>query len=122
MKLAFNSIVHNCDNHSSTTKVIKKMIIKTLGQRNFSAQETMHRLMSMKLHVVSSSLNVVAVSLNGSRRIKTNTPNGNDVTNDSLLDTYPKCEKHANIIPDIIALNFIDFVTKCNIVNNKLSN
>ena len=59
--------------------------MKSLGQRDFSAQETMHHLMSLKL--VSSSFNVVPISLNGSRRIKTITNDGDTVTNDSLLDT-----------------------------------
>ena len=79
----------------------------------------MHHVMSLKL--VSSSFNVVPISLNGSRRIKTYTPHGDNVTNDSLLDTYAKREKYASTIPDLMAFNFIDFATKYKIVNNKLS-
>ena len=41
--------------------------MKRLGQRDFSAQETMHHLLSLKL--VSSSFNVISISLNGSRKI-----------------------------------------------------
>ena len=43
LKTAFNSIVRNCNNESSPTKLIKKLIMKSLGQRgqrDFSAQET----------------------------------------------------------------------------------
>ena len=119
MKLAFNSIVRNCSNNSNPTKVIKQVIMKSLGQRDFSAQETMHHLMSLKL--VSSSFSVVPISLNGSRRIKTYMQDGDNVTSDSLLDTYARRKKYANDIPDIMTLNFIDFVTKYKIVNNKLS-
>ena len=119
MKLAFNSIVRNCNNNSNPTKLIKKVIMKSLGQRDFSAQETMHHLMSLKL--VSSSFNVVPISLNGSRRIKTITNDGDTVTNDSLLDTYAKREKYIQTIPDIMALNFIHFATKYKLVNNKLT-
>ena len=43
---------------------------------------------------------------------KHNTPDGDNVTNDLLLDTYAKREKYANTIPDIMALNFIDFVNE----------
>lgn len=93
--------------------------MKSLGQRDFSAQETMHHLMSLKL--VSSSFNVVPISLNGSRRIKTITNDGDTVTNDSLLDTYAKREKYIQTIPDIMALNFIHFATKYKLVNNKLT-
>ena len=88
MKTAFNSIVRNCNIDSSPTKLIKKVVMKSLGQRDFSAQETMHHLMSLKL--VSSSFNVIPVSLNGSRKIKTNSLDGDLVTKDSLLDVYAK--------------------------------
>jgi len=44
--------------------------MKTLGERDYAAQETMHHLLSLKLH--SSSFNVIPVSLNGSRRVRTN--------------------------------------------------
>ena len=37
----------------------------TLGERGYAAQETMHHLMSLKLH--SLSFKVIPVSLNGSR-------------------------------------------------------
>lgn len=57
--------------------------MKSLGQRDFSAQETMHHLLSLKL--VSSSFNVIPISLNGSRKIKTNSVEGDVATNDSLL-------------------------------------
>ncbi len=60
--------------------------MKTLGQRDFSTQKVMHHLMSLKL--ISSSFNVIQISLNPSRKIK-NKP----MIHDSLLDTYAKREK-----------------------------
>ena len=118
LKQAFNSIMHTCKNSSNPTKLIKKVIMKSLGQRDFSAQETMHHLMSLKL--VRSSFNVIPISLDGSRRIKTNTFDGSITTNDSLLDVYANCEKYAETIPDIVTLNFIDFASKYKLVNKKL--
>lgn len=118
-KTAFNSIVCNCNIDNSPTKLIKKVVMKSLGQRDFSAQEIMHHLMSQKL--VSSSFNVIPVSLNGSRKIKTHSPDGDVVTNDSLLDVYAKRAQYAETIPDIISLNFISFATKYKLVKNKLS-
>lgn len=47
--------------------------MKSLGQREFSAQETMHYLLSLKL--VSSSSGI-PISLNGSHQIKANSPEG----------------------------------------------
>lgn len=98
---------------------MKKVIVKSLGQRDFSARETMHHLMSLKL--VSSSFNVVPVSLNGSRRINTNSTDEGIATNDSLLDVYAKCEKYCNTIPNITMLNFIDFASKFRLVNKKVT-
>lgn len=49
MKTAFNSIIRNCNINTSPTKLIKKVIMKSLGQRDFSSQETMHHLLSLKL-------------------------------------------------------------------------
>ena len=111
LKQAFNSIMHSCKNNSNPTKLLKKVIMKSLGQRDFSAQETMHHLMSLKL--VSSSFNVVPISLNqesiktlyslglnGSRRINTNSFDGALVTNESLLDVYANREKYAQTDPN----------------------
>lgn len=100
LKTAFNSIVRNCDNVSSPIKLVKKVIIKSLGQRDFSAQETMHHLLSLKL--VSSSFNVVSISLDGSRKVKTNSAEGDVGTNNSLLDVYAKRAFYVESIPDIM--------------------
>ena len=81
--------------------------MKSLGQRDYSAQEVMHHLLSLKL--VSSSFKVVPVSLDGSRRVKNNPKDGDCVTNDSLLDTYAKRKQYAKTFPNILSLNFITF-------------
>ena len=119
MKTAFNSIICNCSTDNSAAKLITKVIMKSLGQRDFSAQETMHHRMSLKL--VSSSFNVIPVSLNGSRKIKTNSADGDLITNDLLLDVYATREKYAEHIPNIMTINFITFATKYKLVNNKLT-
>ncbi len=64
----FNSIVQNVDSNTDPRRVIKKVVIKSLGERDYAAQETMHHLLSVKLH--SSSFKVMPVSLNGSRRVR----------------------------------------------------
>ena len=92
--------------------------MKSLGQRDFSAQKTMHHIFSSKL--VSSSFNVIPISLNGSRKIKTNSAEGDVVTSDSLLDIYAKCAKYAEIYPDRTRFNFVTFATKYKLVNSKL--
>ena len=79
--------------------------MKSLEQRYFSAQETMHHLLPLKL--LSSSFNVVSISLDGSHKIQTNSTERNVGTNDSLLDVYAKCAMYIESIPDIMTLNFL---------------
>ena len=88
MKQAFNSIVQNVDNNSDPHRALKKVVMKTLGERDCAAQETMHHLMSLKLH--SSSFKVMPVSLNGSRRLRNTrcVEEGESCTDNSLLDVY----------------------------------
>ena len=117
-KTAFNAIILSCNTNTSLTKLIKTVIMKSLGQRDFSAQEAMHHLFPSKL--VSSSFNVIPISLNGSRKIKTNSAEGDVVTSDSLLDIYANCAKYAEIYPDRTRFNFVTFATKYKLVNSKL--
>ena len=92
--------------------------MKSLGQRDFSAQETMNHLLPLKL--LSPSFNVASISLDGSHKIKTNSSEGNVGTNDSLLDVYAKCAMYIESIPDI-DFKFLNFTTKYKTVNNKLT-
>lgn len=49
LKHAFSTIVHNSQVNTNASSIIKKTVMKTLGQRDFSAQETMHHLLSLNL-------------------------------------------------------------------------
>ncbi len=68
LKQVFNSMVQNVDNSTDPRRAIKKAFMKSLGERDYAAQETMHHLLSLKLH--SSSFKVMPVSLNGSRKVR----------------------------------------------------
>ena len=94
-------------------------MIKTLGERDFSAQETMHLLLSLKLH--STTFQVLPVNLNGSRHVRMKLKQTNSqCTSDSLLDKYAKRIIFQNDWPQIVKINFAQFVTKYKIVKNKL--
>ncbi|CAB4007231.1 Hypothetical predicted protein [Paramuricea clavata] len=84
--LAFNSIVQNVDSNTDPHRVIKKVVMKSLGERDYAAQETMHNLLSLKLH--SSSSKVMPVSLNGSRKVfnTASIDEGESCTDYPLLD------------------------------------
>ena len=121
LKNAFNSIIQNVELNSDPQKAIKKVVMKTLGERDYSAHETMHHLLSLKLH--SSLLNVVPVSLNGSRRVHTNHSfdNGNaSCTSNSPLDVYVNRHQYDSS-PETMNLNFVQFTTKYKVNNGKLS-
>ena len=68
LKDTFNTVIKSSGSENDTKKVIKKLMIKSLGERDFSAQETMHHLLSLKLH--STTFHVKSLSLNGSRRLR----------------------------------------------------
>ena len=86
-------------------------MIKTLGERDFSAQETMHLLLSLKLH--SSTFEVLPVNLNESRYVRTNLKQANSrCTSDTLLDKYAKRIVFQNDYPQIMKINFAPLTGK----------
>ena len=114
LKQAFNSIVQNVGPH----RAIKKVVMKTLGERYYVAQETMHHLLSLKLH--SSSFKVIPVSLNDSRRVRNNASieDGDSCTDNSLLHVYANCQQYDSS-HDI--MNFVQFATTYKVVNNEFT-
>ena len=100
--------------------------MKTLGERDYAAQETMHHLLSLKLH--SSSFKVIPVSLTGSRRVKTTKDNDNEdeeddndfSTENSLLDMYANRDQNEDS-SEVIDMNFDQFATKYKVYKNKLT-
>ncbi len=118
LKQAFNSIVQNVDSNTDPHRTIKKVVMKSLGERDYAAQETMHHLLSLKLH--SSSFKVMPVSLNGSRRVRDTAEEGESCTDYSLLDVYANREQYENS-QDIMNMNFVEFATTYKVVNNELT-
>ena len=47
LKEAFNSIVQNIDCNTDPRRAIKKVVMKSLGETDYVAQETMHHLLSL---------------------------------------------------------------------------
>jgi hypothetical protein len=120
LKQAFNSIVQNVDSNTDPHRVIKKIVMKSLGERDYAAQETMHHLLSLKLH--SSSFKVMPLSLNGSRRVRdtASIDEGESCTDYSLLDVYANREQYDSS-QNIINMNFVQFATTYKVVNNELT-
>ena len=116
---AFNGVIGS-NNDLDSEKAVKKIMIKTLGQRDFGAQETMHLLLSLKLY--SSTFHILPVNLNGSRRIKTKTSESQYCTTDSLLDVYANRKKYQDSHPKILDINLLEFVRQFKVVNDTLQN
>ena len=65
---AFTSVVSNLGNEIDSHNTVKRLIMKTVGQRDMSVQEVMHQILSLKLF--GSSFQVVTVSLDGTRKLE----------------------------------------------------
>lgn len=104
---AFTSVLHETSNDNDSARVIKKLMMRAIGQRDMSVQEVMHQLLSTKL--VSSSFQIVTASLDGSRKIQLQ----NDVlyTEMSLLDLYARRNMYESDFPGISSLNFLEFAS-----------
>ena len=115
LKQAFKSIVQNVDSNTDPCRAIKKVVMKSLGERDYAAQKTMHHLLSLKRH--SSSFKVMPVSLNGSHRVHDTAEEGESCTDCSLLDVHANREQCENS-QDIMNMNFVEFATTYKVVNN----
>ena len=113
---AFISVVSKLSDNMDTNQTIKKLMMKAVGQRDMSAQEVMHQILSLKLF--SSSFQIVSVSLEGSRRIKLE--NNDIITEPSIIDHYANRILFKDDHPEVINLNFQSFVSKFYVKNNKL--
>ena len=105
---AFNNVVQKLTDTSDIPSSFKQIMIKSVGQRDYSIQEVMHHLLSLKC--VSSTYDVITTSLDGSRRIQM-TKNKEFCTVPSVLDTYAERKMHLNKFPEILKYNFIQFVS-----------
>ena len=105
---SFVSVVTKLNDDLDAKKTIKKLMMKAVGQRDMSAQEVMHQLLSLKLF--SSSFSVITVSLDGSRKLSFE--EDQVTTEPSLLDDYATRSSFIDDHPKILHLNFVQFVSQ----------
>ena len=120
LKSAFNTVLKSMPSNSNPHQAIKKVIMKTLGERDYAAQETMHHLLSLKLH--SSSFNVIPVSLECSCRIviPSSTHGNEKCSQSSLLDVYTNRDQYDCSV-NTENFNFAQFATKFKVADKKLT-
>ena len=115
-------LLHKCvsmaSSGSQSSTVFRKMMMKALGERDVSAQEVMHQLLSSKFY--SSSFKVLPVSLDGSRKLKKQQSEAEVLTDESVLDVYAQRERFCSKVSDIISMNLVQFVTNFKVKSNKI--
>lgn len=83
---AFTNVISKIPDTSDIQNIFKQIImIKSVGQRDYSIQEVMHHLLSLKR--VSATHEVVIASLDGSRRVQVSRKK-DFCTIPSMLDIY----------------------------------
>ena len=67
VKNAFTNIITKMNDTTDTPSALKQILLKTVGQRDYSIQEVMYHLLSIKF--VSATHEVITASLDGLKRV-----------------------------------------------------
>jgi len=86
LKEMFGSVLKTIKDDGNPLKVVQKLLIHTVGERDFSTQETCHLL--LQLPMFRASRDFVVLSLDNSRELQHKLCEGKQVTVDSQLDHY----------------------------------
>ena len=108
----FKSCVNSSSSTNSSQTIFRRCMLRTVGERDFSAQETAHMLLSLPL--VSCSFNFITISLNGSRKVNWDKDTGELELQRSFLDDYAERE------PKFSNTNLQQFAANYNICNGKV--
>ena len=86
LKEIFTTIVHSLREGNSSLKAVQKLLINTVGERDYSAQETCHLL--LQLPMFKASRDFIILSLDGSRAVEDHLEEGQSATALSIVDHY----------------------------------
>ena len=86
LKSTYGKIMKNLKDDGNSLKMVQKLMISSVGERDFSAQETCHLLLQIPLYRASRDFFVL--SLDGSRELQHRLEEGNELTMDTILDHY----------------------------------
>ena len=86
LKELFTSIVRGLKEGNSSLKAVQKLLINTVGERDYSAQETCHLV--LQLPMLKGSRDFVILSLDGFRAIEDRLEEGQRATALSIVDHY----------------------------------
>ena len=97
----FKSSVDRLVDESDARTALRSAMVRSVGERDFSAQETAHQLLSLPL--VSCTFSFVTLSLDGGRPLTKNLQSGEQVIHLSLLDHYAT----RSGLPDMNPMQFV---------------
>ena len=86
LKEIFSTIVRSLKEDGSSLKTVQKLLISSVGERDFTAQETCHLL--LQLPMFKASRDFVVLSLDGSRAVHEQLDEDQPATVPSALDHY----------------------------------
>ena len=86
LKEIFTTIVHSLREGNTSLKAVQKLLINTVGERDYSAQETCHLL--LQLPMFKTSCDFIILSLDGSRAVEDHLEEGQCATAFSIVDHY----------------------------------
>ena len=86
LKDTFTRIVRGLKDGNQSLKAVQKLLIHSVGDRDYSAQETCHIL--LQLPMFKASRNFIVLSLDGSRAVEDQLQQDGRATNPSILDHY----------------------------------
>lgn len=86
LKDTFTNIVKSLKDGNQSLKAVQKLLIHTVGDRDYSAQETCHILLQLPMYKCSRDF--IILSLDGSRAVEDHVQDDGRVTAPSTLDHY----------------------------------
>lgn len=86
LREVYTNIVRSLKDDSTSLKAVQKLLINSVGERDYSAQETCHLLLQLPL--IQSSRDFTILSLDGSRQVEDRLQDDSHATVASILDHY----------------------------------
>ena len=108
LKDIFSSIVKTLSDDNPSLKAVQKLLINSVAERDFSAQETCHLL--LQLPMFRASRDFIVLSLDGSRAVQDHLEENQPATSLSTLDHYLARPSNQQF-NDITLLHFVQHYT-----------
>lgn len=115
----FNNCTRQLTTSSDTATTFRRCMIQSVGERDFSAQETAHLLLSLPLY--SCTYKFVTLSLEGSRQVSTDSDSNKLATHASTLDTYSKRYRYSDEYPNITKISLLEFASQFVVKKEEIS-